>query len=83
MEDGIESVRSLLPRAWIDNTKAGRGLECLVNYCFDYDDSKRAFKTRPKHDWTSHGCDALRMFAVANDGGQKRFDRKGQGKWLM
>ena len=26
--------------------------------------AKKIFKDKPKHDWTSHGCDALRMLAV-------------------
>jgi phage terminase large subunit len=67
-EDGIESVRSLLPMLWINTENGGgRALEVLVNYRFEFDADHRAFKVKPLHDWTSHGADALRMFAVAHD----------------
>ena len=67
LEDGIEAVRMLLPHVWIDENAAMRGLECLVNYSFSFDERSRSYKTVPSHDWTSHGCDALRMFAVQYD----------------
>lgn len=70
VEDGIESVRALLPHLWITN-KPGMGgeraVDILANYRFEFDSQHRAFKTRTLHDWTSHGADALRMLAVAFD----------------
>ena len=64
-EEGISSVQRLLGNMWIDHDKAERVLECLVGYRFDYDEDKRAFKTIPRHDHTSHCADALRYYATA------------------
>jgi phage terminase large subunit len=67
-EDGIESVRAMLPNVWITNKNGGqRLLECLVSYRYEFDDDRKAYKVTPLHDWTSHACDAVRMFAVAQD----------------
>ncbi|MBX6322604.1 MAG: hypothetical protein IRY94_12305 [Rhodospirillaceae bacterium] len=64
LEDGIQAVRSLMPRLWIDAGKCARGLEALRLYRREYDARRAAFKPRPLHDWTSHAADALRYLAV-------------------
>jgi len=64
VDDGIQAVRNLLPRCWIDAERCARGLEALRQYRREYDDRLRAFKARPLHDWTSHAADALRYLAV-------------------
>lgn len=63
VEDGINSVRSILPRVWFDKAKCSRGIEALRQYRQDWDDKLKAFKGRPLHDWTSHGSDAFRYGA--------------------
>jgi phage terminase large subunit len=65
--DGINSVRRLLPKVWIDETRCARGLRCLTMYRSDIDEKTGAFKPRPVHDEFSHGADALRYFAAAYD----------------
>lgn len=65
--DGVEAVRNLIKHLWLDEIECARLLECLVNYCYGYDDQNRSFKTTPKHDWTSHGIDQIRMLAVTYD----------------
>lgn len=64
IEDGIESVRSLLPMCWIDEDKCARGIEALRQYRKEWDDKNKVFKDYPLHDWTSHPADALRIFAM-------------------
>lgn len=64
LEDGINAVRTLLPRAWIDATRCARGLETLRHYRREWDDRLGAFRPRPLHDWASHGADALRTAAM-------------------
>lgn len=88
IEDGIEAVRLLLPHVWIDKDECERGLEVLVNYKFAFDEMTRSFKTKPQHDWTSHGADAFRMLAVGHDGsapvGTRRNKRVGdRQQWLF
>lgn len=63
VEDGINSVRSILSRCWFDKTRCARGIEALRQYRQDWDDKLKAFKGRPLHDWTSHGSDAFRYGA--------------------
>lgn len=65
--DGINAVRRMLDRTWIDPVKCERGLEALRNYRREYDDKLKDWKASALHDWSSHGSDALRMFAVAHD----------------
>lgn len=67
LDDGIHAVRSLLPRCWFDAERCARGLSALRDYRKDYDDKLKCFRSRPRHDWTSHAADAFRMGAVAPD----------------
>lgn len=62
--DGIEAVRDVIDAAWFDKKRCGTGLECLWGYQREWDDVNACFKSTPKHDWTSHGADALRYLAV-------------------
>jgi phage terminase large subunit len=64
VEDGINAVRTIFPRLWIDEAKCREGLECLRNYRKDWDDKLKTFKPRPLHNWASHGADALRQLGV-------------------
>ena len=63
VDDGINSVRQLLPRMWFDERSCAEGLEALRAYRTEYDDRTGTFKPRPLHDWASHGADAARYAA--------------------
>jgi hypothetical protein len=65
--DGINAVRKMLGRTWIDSARCERGIEALRQYRRDWDDARKDFRDSPRHDWSSHGCDALRYFAVGFD----------------
>ena len=64
VQDGIEAVRQVLPVAWFDREKCKQGLQCLWGYQREWDDVYGRFKDKPRHDWTSHGADAMRYAAV-------------------
>ena len=64
IDDGINAVRSILPRMYMDKTKCSQGIEALRAYCKVYDDKRKEFRNTPYHDWTSHSADAFRMFAT-------------------
>ena len=64
IDDGIQSVRSMLGSCWFDSDKCDRGIEALRQYQRDFDDKGKTWRGRPKHDWTSHGADAMRYLAV-------------------
>jgi len=49
-------------------------IKCLGNYRKEFDSKHNVYRTRPVHDWSSHGADAFRYLAIA----VKRFvDSKG------
>jgi hypothetical protein len=64
VDEGIDAVRRLLPQCWFDRVKCQRGLEALRAYRRTWNEATRMFSERPLHDWSSHGCDALRTFAT-------------------
>jgi phage terminase large subunit len=63
----IHVCRMTLPKCWFDPIECKRGLRCLNEYSKEWDDKNKVFKNSPKHDWTSHGADAFRTFAMAWD----------------
>ena len=65
LQDGIQATRLALMRSWFDGVKCQDGIECLRQYQREYDEDKKVFRDKPKHDWTSHGADAFRMLAIA------------------
>ena len=71
---GRQVLPDALDHLWIDKDEAAHMLECLVNYQYAYDETGRAYKSVPKHAWTSHGVDQIRMFAVGYDAA-KRLDQ--------
>lgn len=63
IEEGIEQVRAKLPSCWIDKDRCARGIECLQNYRYEYNETKDAYHLNPVHDWASDGADAFRQYA--------------------
>ena len=65
--DGINVVRRMLGRTWIDVNRCERGIEALRQYRREYDSKLKDWKKNPLHDFSSHACDALRTFACGFD----------------
>lgn len=73
IEDGIEATRALLPRMVFDRVKCATGIQALRSYHYKeiedpQDENKFTVSTKPVHDWSSHGCDALRYLCVTPEG---------------
>jgi hypothetical protein len=68
VEDGINAVRTIIPRCWIDAKKNVRLIDAWKMYRSEYDDKLQALKPRPVHDWTSHFADSGRYLAMTLDG---------------
>lgn len=62
---GIESVRTMLSTAYIDEQKCRHLLKCLENYHKKYNEKTQSYSDSPTHDWTSHCADSVRMMANA------------------
>jgi hypothetical protein len=63
IQDGIQATRLALTRTWFDN-RCEEGIECLRQYQREWNDDKKCFNDRPKHDWTSHSADAFRYMSI-------------------
>jgi phage terminase large subunit len=64
IDDGIQQVRAMLDKCWFDEEKCERGIDALLNYQREWDDNGKTWRMRPKHNWASHGADAMRYLAV-------------------
>ena len=65
IEDGIEAVRSNLPKIFIDKSKCERVIKSLENYRQEFDSKKRIYKQTPLHNEWSHCADAIRYMCVS------------------
>jgi len=64
LQDGIQAVRMMLPRTYIDKDRCADLLDALRLYRREWDGEKKVFRDKPLHDWTSHAADAMRYCAV-------------------
>lgn len=60
-QNGIEAARRTIEMSWFNVDNCERGIEALKQYQFEYDDDKKCFKSKPRHDWASHGADAFEI----------------------
>jgi hypothetical protein len=67
VDTGIESVREILPNCVFDEEKCSEGISHLEGYRKEWDDKRGCWKDKPLHDFTSHGADGFRYFAVAKN----------------
>lgn len=63
--DGIEAVRSTLPRMWFDQTNCKQLIRALENYRQEFDIKKKVYKEKPLHDVFSNFADSMRYLAVS------------------
>jgi len=77
-EDGIESVRNLLPQCWFDEESCAKGIDALKGYRKQRDErhsgpnGEPVWKKEEVRDWTTHGADAFRTLAWAFKRGRLR-----------
>lgn len=57
--DGIQAARLTLADCYIDE-QCREGVETIKQYQREYDEDKRCFRDKPRHDWTSHYADSFR-----------------------
>lgn len=63
LQDGVQAARLTLADCWFDE-QCREGLEALKQYQREFDETKKTFRDRPRHDWTSHYADAFRYAAL-------------------
>ena len=67
IQDGIQKVRTTLPRVWIDSEKGKWLVECLTQYHKEYDPVRMLFRSKPHHDLHSHCSDAFRYLCCGGE----------------
>lgn len=60
-QNAIEAARKTLEICWFDPNTTEQGIEALKQYQFEYDEDKKIFKSKPRHDWSSHASDAFEI----------------------
>ena len=85
VDDGIQSVRRLLPKCWFNMPKVRQGVDCLRNYRREFDEKRNVYYEKPLHDWASHGSDAFRYLAIGLDNTQSSWSKpiKINTKWIV
>ena len=63
--DGIEQVRTTLPKCWIDDRNCVKLIKALENYRQEYDNKRKVYMDKPLHDWSSHAADCMRYLALS------------------
>ena len=76
---GIDAVRMILSRCWIDEEKCKRLIECLRNYRKKFNVATQSFTATPVHNEFSHGADAFRYLAVSSKPSEEARKRSGGG----
>lgn len=64
IEDGIQASRQMLPRCYFDFYHCEDGIESLKSYEKVYDSKEGVYRSKPRHNWASHGADAFRSLAT-------------------
>jgi hypothetical protein len=65
VQDGIQAARVMMPRVWFDRENCYDAVELLKQYQREWDEDKKTFRDKPRHDFTSHAADAFRMLALS------------------
>lgn len=62
--DGIEAVRGMLGKIWIDETRCAKLVKAMENYQRVYDAKTNTYKEVPLRNWATHFMDALRYMVI-------------------
>ena len=62
-QEGIECVRQIFPRTFIDKEKCKELIRALRNYRHEYDTLKGTYSKNPVSDWSADWADAFRYVA--------------------
>lgn len=60
-QNQIEALRLVLGNTWFDPITCKEGLRAARQYQFEFDEEKKTYRSKPRHDWASHYADALEI----------------------
>lgn len=67
VEDGINGVRANFSDFEFDELGCAEGLKALKSYRREWNEDKGCWRDKPRHDWASHGADAMRYAIMAHN----------------
>jgi phage terminase large subunit len=86
VDDGINAARVRFNRMFFDAEGCKRGIDCLRMYRSEFDVKHQTLKSRPLHDWSSHGADAFRCGVMGAEEKLQRPERPtvrfSAGSWM-
>ena len=65
LEDGIHSLKMVLPKCWFDIESTKPLINALRHHHRKYNEKMKMFSNKPVKDWSSHACDSARYMALA------------------
>ena len=65
LEDGIHSLKMVLPRWWFNVETTQPLINALRQYHRKYNEKMKMFSNKPVRDWSSHACDSARYMAMS------------------
>ena len=66
--NAIEAMRRKLYVCDFNKENTQRLIDCLSNYSKEFDDKMGDYKSKPVHNWASHGVDSFQTMTLALDG---------------
>ena len=65
LEDGIHSLKMVLPKCWFDGENTKPLVDALRHHHRKYNEKMKMFSNKPVKDWSSHAADAARYMALS------------------
>ena len=65
LEDGIHSLKMVLPKCWFDIESTKPLINALRHHHRKYNEKMKMFSNKPVKDWSSHAADSARYMALA------------------
>ena len=65
LEDGIHSLKMVLPKCWFDGDNTKPLIDALRHHHRKYNEKMKMFSNKPVKDWSSHAADAARYMALS------------------
>ena len=63
-QEGIDASRAYLANCYFDEERCDRLIQCLDNYRKEWDEDRGVYKSKPRHDWASHGYKSFESAAI-------------------
>ena len=81
-QNQIEAGRATIAESYFDRDRCAKGIDCLNQYQFEYDEERKTFKDKPDHNWASHGADGWEILSLVRKGVTVATDAEKPRFWL-